>query len=169
MANAHSRKGSLLTLLSSELIAFKHLPELYNESIDFAVIWYRCTNYLRADDYHIVKGFHFKGEQLCIPHTSLWEALIKEAHSSGLAGHFGQDKTFETISIRYYWPQLRKDSNNFVKRCFTCQRAKGSRTNARLYTPLPIPHSIWEDLSINLVIGLPKTERNYDSVMMVVD
>ena len=169
VADALSRKSSLLTLLSSEVVAFKHLPDLYEEDTDFSEVWYKCTNYIKAEDFHIVEGFLFKGEQLCIPHTSLREALLKEAHSGGLAGHFEQDKTFETISKRYYWPQLRRDSNNFIKRCPICQRAKGSSTNTGLYSPLPIPTSIWEDLSVDFVVGLPKTQRLYDSVMVVVD
>ncbi|KAA0037078.1 uncharacterized protein E6C27_scaffold86G001810 [Cucumis melo var. makuwa] len=82
--------------------AFKHLSDLYIEDADFADTWYKWNNYLKADDYHIVEGFLFKGEQLCIPHTSLREALLKEAHSGGLSGHFGQDKTFEIMSKRYY-------------------------------------------------------------------
>ena len=41
----------------------------------------------------MVEGFLFKGDQLCIPHTSLREDLIKEAYLKGLAGHFGQEKT----------------------------------------------------------------------------
>ena len=81
VVDALSRKGSLLTLLSSEIIAFKHLPDLYEEDIDFKDIWYKCSNFIDADDYHIVEGYLFKGEQLCIPHTSLREALLKEAHS----------------------------------------------------------------------------------------
>ncbi|KAA0048519.1 RNA-directed DNA polymerase-like protein [Cucumis melo var. makuwa] len=40
VADALSRKNSLLTLLSSEIIAFKHLLDLYKEDIDFAEI---CT------------------------------------------------------------------------------------------------------------------------------
>ena len=89
VVDALSRKGSLLTLLSSEIIAFKHLPELYERDTDFADIWHKCSNYLRVEGYHILEGFLFKGDQLCIPHTSLREALIKEAHSNGVAGHFG--------------------------------------------------------------------------------
>ena len=102
VVDALSRKSSLLTLLSYEIVAFIHLADLYEEDIDFENIWYKCSNYVDADDYHIVEGFLFKGEKLCIPHTSLREALLKEAHSSGLAGHFGQNKTVEIISKRYY-------------------------------------------------------------------
>ena len=104
VADALSRKSSLLTILSMEIEAFKHLPNLYGEDVDFAMTWTKCSHYTKAEDFHIMEGYLFKGDQLCIPHTSLLEALLKEAHSGGLAGHFGQDKTFEIIFKRYYWP-----------------------------------------------------------------
>ena len=73
------------------------------------------------------------------------------------------------MATRFYWSQIQRDTYNFVKRCATCQRAEGTSTNAGLYTLLPIPTTVWEDLSADFVLGLPKTQRGYDAMMVVVD
>lgn len=66
-------------------------------------------------------GYLFKGDRLCIPHTSLRETLIQDMHSGGLAGHLRRDKTLDLVAARFFffWPQLRKDVNNFVNQCLT--------------------------------------------------
>ena len=50
-----------------------------------------------------------------------------------------------------------------------CQRAKGKTSNIELYTPLPIPSKPWDSISMDFVLGLPKTRQGHDNIYVVVD
>ena len=56
-----------------------------------------------------------------------------------------------------------------MKRCAACHKAKIHGSNAGLYTPLPIPAEPWEDVSMDFIVGLPRTQRGKDSIMVVVN
>lgn len=114
-------------------------------------------SFILGKDFHIVNGFLVKDDVVCIPHTSLRESIIKEVPAGGLGGHFGRDKTITAVSSKFFWPQIHRDVPNFIKRCYICQTAKGSSQNTSLYAPFPIPSTIWEDLTMDFVLGLPKT------------
>ncbi|RVW87269.1 Transposon Ty3-I Gag-Pol polyprotein [Vitis vinifera] len=73
-----------------------------------------------------------------VPKCSLREAIIREAHGGGLAGHFDQDKTLIMVQENFYWPKLMQDIQKIVEGCVACHKAKMHWSNTRLYTP-PIP------------------------------
>jgi hypothetical protein len=97
------------------------------------------------------------------------ENLLKEKHSGGLAGHFGHDKTFSKLNSSYYWQGMRTNVKKFVDRCIIFQHTKGKRKNTGLYQPLPIPERPWDAMSMDFILGLPRTQRGCDSIFVVVD
>jgi hypothetical protein len=69
----------------------------------------------------------------------------------------------------YYWPSMREEVKKFVNKCKICQYAKGRQQNTGLYQPLPIPERSWDAISMDFVLGLPRTQKESDSIFFVVD
>nr|GEX16473.1 hypothetical protein [Tanacetum cinerariifolium] len=121
------------------------------------------------NDFSLHDGYLFKSSRFCVPLCSLRDSIILESHVEGLAGHFGRDKTLDLIRGKFYWPKMERDVSRIIARCRVCHIAKTQSTNVGLYTPLPIPTAPWEDVSLDFVMGLPRTKRQKDSVMVDVD
>lgn len=58
---------------------------------------------------------------------------------------------------------------SFVQQCLICQKAKHTNTHPfGLLQPLPIPSQAWQDISMDFVEGLPKSD-SYSVIVVVVD
>ena len=84
-------------------------------------------------------------------------------------GHFGRDKTYHMLHTHFYWPHMLRDVENLLKKCLECLRAKSKVKPHGLYTPLPIPTAPWIDISMDFIVGLPRTKKGRDSIFVVVD
>eukprot|EP00253_Pinus_taeda_P010499 PITA_10499 len=119
---------------------------------------------------HDAEMIYFKG-RLYIPNQDQIKNLIMdEFHISHYAGHPGYQKMITAIRKEYFWPGMKKNIAEYLARCLECQQIKAEHQHpAGLLQPLPIPEWKWEVISMDFITGLPKTKRNNNSIMVVVD
>ncbi|KAL4386530.1 hypothetical protein GQ457_09G017590 [Hibiscus cannabinus] len=168
VADALSRRYALLSYLDLHLIGFAYIRELYSADSDFRDKFYACEKGADGKFYRH-DGYLFKENRICIPQGSMRDILIREAHEGGLMGHFGVTKTLHSLKEHMFWPKMRRDVERFCERCVTCKKAKSKVSPHGLYLPLPIPDTPWTDISMDFVLGLPRTRTGRDSIFVVVD
>ncbi|KAG8482833.1 hypothetical protein CXB51_024109 [Gossypium anomalum] len=108
VADALSRRYTLLNHLDSKLLGFAFLKDLYNSDTDFGDV-YKLCEHTAIDKFFRFDGFLFRGGKLCIPQSSMRELLVLEAHGGGLIGHFGIAKTLAILQEHFFWPRMKRD------------------------------------------------------------
>jgi hypothetical protein len=107
VADALSRKHTLLNQLVVKVLGLESIKELYTSNHEFSEPYAKCTTGKGWEKYHVHNGFLFRTNKLCIPNSSFRLLLLQEAHTGGLMGHFERDKTFEMLVDHFYWPKMR--------------------------------------------------------------
>ena len=65
---------------------------------------------------------------------------------------------------------MKKEITAYVAKCDNCCRVKAVHLKpAGLLQPLSVPSWKWEEVSMDFIVGLPPTHKNYDSIWVIVD
>lgn len=104
VADALSRKVYIMHTMSIQVMGFERLREDYGSCSDFDSIFHSLQGdqSTRTREFVIHDGYLFQSTRLCLPHTSVRDFLIWEMHASGVAGHFGWDKTIVLVNDCFY-------------------------------------------------------------------
>ena len=96
------------------------------------------------------------------------ELLYHLAHD--VLGHFGFDKSYESLRDSYYWPNMRRDLEAaYIPSCSDCQRNKDrtSKPTGPLH-PLPIPDDRLDSVALDFIGPLPE-EDGKDMILTMTD
>ena len=99
----------------------------------------------------------------------LREEILKEHHNPADIGHLGQHRMLELLKRTYWWPGLKEDIKRYVQGCFKCQQSKvqHQRKAGELH-PLEIPQGPWQEISIDIIRPLPKS-NGMDAIVVIVN
>jgi len=74
------------------------------------------------------------------------------------------------LKKKYWWYGLKRDVVEYVALCDTCRRVKAKHQRpAELLQPMKILEWKWEEVGMDFIVGLPRTQRGYDSIWVIVD
>ena len=81
----------------------------------------------------------------------------------------GQYRMLELLKRTYWWPELKEDIKKYVQKCFKCQQNKvqHQRKAGELHL-LEIPQEPWQEISIDIIGPLPKS-NGMDTIVVIVD
>jgi hypothetical protein len=116
----------------------------------------------RMDDNRIL----WFGKRLCVPEDqAIRQAILREAHESAYSIHPRSTKMYLDLKQEYWWVRMKRDVAGYVAVCDTCQRVKAEHQRpAGLLRPMKIPEWKWEEVGMDFIVGLPRTQRGYDSI-----
>jgi len=98
----------------------------------------------------------------------LQKEILDEAHLSRYSIHPGSNKMYQDLRQRLWWTRMKREIARYVSECDICKMVKASHLRPA-GQPLTIPSGKWEDISMDFIVGLPKTAKGYDSIWVVVD
>ncbi|XP_075489498.1 uncharacterized protein LOC142528340 [Primulina tabacum] len=122
---------------------------------------------LQIDD----KGVMWIKGRLCVPDSDNFrQEILSEAHKSKFSVHPGSTKMYRDHKMNFWWNGMKRDVAEFVSKCQVCQQVKAEHQRpGGLLQPLEIPEWKWEHISMDFVIGLPKSRQGQDGIWAAQD
>nr|GEX21209.1 putative reverse transcriptase domain-containing protein [Tanacetum cinerariifolium] len=96
--------------------------------------------------------------------------IMHESHKSKYSVHPGCDKMYQDIKLLYWWPNMKADIATYVGKYLTCLKVKAEHQKpCGLLVQPEIPHWKYDNITMDFVTELPKTQSGNDTIWVVVD
>nr|GEX21874.1 hypothetical protein [Tanacetum cinerariifolium] len=122
-------------------------------------------------DYDCKIRYHPDKGRLWLPlFGGIRDVVMHESHKSKYSIHPGSDKMYQDLKKFYWLPNIKADITTFVSKYLTCAKVKAEHQKPSGLIQQPeIPEWKWEKITMDFVLGLPRTSSGYDSIWVIVD
>ncbi|WVZ64117.1 hypothetical protein U9M48_013684 [Paspalum notatum var. saurae] len=100
----------------------------------------------------------------------LRKKILDKAHTSMFTMHPRSNKMYQDLKQKFWWTRMKREIAKYVSECDVCQRVKEDHLKpAGMLQPLVVPAWKWEDIHMDFIVGLPRTQKGYDSIWVIID
>jgi transposase InsO family protein len=94
---------------------------IHLEEFDYEIMYRRGSQNSNADALSRIGCVSKEGSQPVELSEDRRKQILYEFHDSPVGGHRGMTKTYRAIKSQYSWPNMRREVEEYVKRCKSCQ------------------------------------------------
>jgi hypothetical protein len=77
---------------------------------------------------------------------------------------------YQDLKEQFWWHGMKREIAFYIARCDVCQHVKAEHQRpVGLLQPLKIPTWKWEEVGMDFITGLPRSNRGHDSIWVIVD
>nr|GEU69043.1 putative reverse transcriptase domain-containing protein [Tanacetum cinerariifolium] len=114
-------------------------------------------------------------ETLCLNNRSwlpcygdLQTLMMHESYKSKYFVHPGSDKMYQDMKLLYWWPNMKADIATYVSKCLRV-KAEHQKKPSGLLVQHEIPQWKWDNITMDSVTKLPRTQSENDTIWVTVD
>nr|KYP67678.1 Retrotransposable element Tf2 [Cajanus cajan] len=112
----------------------------------------------------------FKGRIFLPQDAELKRVVLEEGHKSRLSIHPGMTKMYQDLKKTFWWSGMKREIAEYVAACLTCQKAKVEHQKpSGLMQQIEILEWKWDSITMDFIMGLPRSARNSDAIWVIVD
>ena len=95
--------------------------------------------------------------------------VLKMAHSTPTAGHFGRKRTLERLQRRFHWPGMREAVTQVCNSCPVCQKAEPPTHHRAPLQPLPVIDTPFQRVAMDIFGPLKRTKQGNRYILVLMD
>ena len=152
----------------------KHKLAAWRHDRNLVIFWHHYDKLFVRDGllYKSLKTKNTHPDPAIVVPKALETEILKGTHDSPFTGHLGVTRTLDRIRKRFFWPNMRKTVENYIRQCDICAKRKAPAPTANNGTaPLQSlqvsePFTFW---ALDYMGPLPETHRGNKHLLVLMD
>ena len=107
---------------------------------------------------------------MCTTESRCENGYIERSSPDSLYYSSSETKMYRDLKQKFWWKRMKVDIAKYVAACGVCQQVKAEHKRpAGLMQPLEIPEWKWEHITMDFIVGLPRSPRGRDAFWVFVE
>jgi hypothetical protein len=112
----------------------------------------------------------FKERMVVLKKEALKKNILDEAQTSRYFIHPGSTRMHHDLRRQFWWTRMKREIARYVSKCDIYRKVKADYMKpGGLLQPLSIPEWMWDDISMDFIVGLPLMTCKFNSIWVIMD